>query len=436
MYRANLSAGRANTLGLGVAAALAVATALAQVVNYQFFDLRLRALDSNTHMSVFGAVSLLANALAVALAISLAVRTRNREMVILSGVLAAMFALRVTYPSHLLLVSLPLTGIALVLLWRQGRPSAGDGLWTIRVGCSLLVVSFAIHALEVEPLPGLPSEVLPAFVGGRPGGGAIINGSHAEAIADADLPTGTWTHLAVTYDGSDLRFYVNARSVSTTGKTGRITTSTDPLTIGSDPFYGQYFAGLIDEIRVYDTALDTSQIQGDMTTPGAAMPVTPSRVTATSGPTPVAAFTFDEDSGRAVADASGSGNNGTATHTTWTATGKYGGALRLNGTSSRVTIPDSASLHLTHAMTLEAWVNPATVSNAWRDVIMKGNDSYYLASTSISESWASQARSLTKHEAELVAWILIAAGLLSLRSSNLRRRLEDTREPLSSSARS
>ena len=93
--RENLPAGRANTLGLGVAALLAVATALAQVINYEFFDLRLSALDSNTHMSIFGAVSLLANAVAVGLAISLAVRARNREMVILSGVLAAMFALRV-----------------------------------------------------------------------------------------------------------------------------------------------------------------------------------------------------------------------------------------------------------------------------------------------------------------------------------------------------
>ena len=29
-------------------------------------------------------------------------------------------------------------------------------------------------------------------------------------------------------------------------------------------------------------------------------------------------------------------------------------------------------------MTLEAWVNPATTTAAWRDVIYKGNDNYYL----------------------------------------------------------
>ena len=77
---------------MAVAALLAVATAVAQFINYHFFDLRLRALDSNTHMSIFGVVSLLANAVVVALAISLAVRARNREMPILSGALTVMLA--------------------------------------------------------------------------------------------------------------------------------------------------------------------------------------------------------------------------------------------------------------------------------------------------------------------------------------------------------
>ncbi|MGZ4414023.1 MAG: LamG-like jellyroll fold domain-containing protein, partial [Gaiellaceae bacterium] len=101
-----------------------------------------------------------------------------------------------------------------------------------------------------------------------------------------------------------------------------------------------------------------------------------------SGPAPVAAYAFDEGSGTTVSDLSGNGNNGTLANTSWATTGKYGGALSFNGTSSRVTIPDSASLHLSGAMTLEAWVKPTTVSSAWRDVIEKGNDDYYLMGTS------------------------------------------------------
>ena len=96
----------------------------------------------------------------------------------------------------------------------------------------------------------------------------------------------------------------------------------------------------------------------------------------------VAAYGFNEGTGTTVTDASGNGNNGTISGATWTTSGKYGNALVFNGTSALVTINNSASLQLGTAMTLEAWVNPSTVSSAWRDVIYKGNDNYYLEGTS------------------------------------------------------
>ena len=105
-----------------------------------------------------------------------------------------------------------------------------------------------------------------------------------------------------------------------------------------------------------------------------------------STPGLVAAYAFDEGSGTTVTDASGNSNSGTAASTTWSSSGKYGKALSFNGTSSRVTIPDTASLHLSSAMTLEAWVRPSAVTNKWRDVIEKGNDNYYLEATSNKSS--------------------------------------------------
>ncbi len=100
----------------------------------------------------------------------------------------------------------------------------------------------------------------------------------------------------------------------------------------------------------------------------------------------VAAYGFDEGSGTTVTDASGNGNNGTVANTTWAATGKFGKALSFNGTNALVTMPDTASLHLTSGMTLEAWVNPSTVNANWRDVIYKGNDNFYLEATSTNAS--------------------------------------------------
>ena len=106
----------------------------------------------------------------------------------------------------------------------------------------------------------------------------------------------------------------------------------------------------------------------------------PASMSATTGL--VAAYGFDEGSGTTVTDASGNGNTGTITNATWAATGKYGKALQFNGTNALVSIPSAASLQLSTGMTLEAWVNPSTVNSAWRDVIYKGNDNFYLEATS------------------------------------------------------
>src|SRR5262249_9149783 len=93
-------------------------------------------------------------------------------------------------------------------------------------------------------------------------------GSTAPTIfGTAPLALNTWSHVAATYDGSALRLYVNGTQVSSTPQTGSIATSSNPLQIGGDSFYGQYFAGTIDEVRVYNIALTQAQIQSDMNTP-------------------------------------------------------------------------------------------------------------------------------------------------------------------------
>ena len=78
----------------------------------------------------------------------------------------------------------------------------------------------------------------------------------------------------------------------------------------------------------------------------------------TSGNTPsglVAAYGFEEASGTSVNDGSGNGNTGAVNAATW-ATGKYGGALSFNGSSSYVDLGNPSALNLTGSMTLSAWV--------------------------------------------------------------------------------
>ena len=81
------------------------------------------------------------------------------------------------------------------------------------------------------------------------------------------LTTGAWTHLAATYDGANLRLYRNGVLVTTTAAPGALVTSANPLRIGGNTIWGEYFDGRIDEVRVYNRALSAAEITTDMTTP-------------------------------------------------------------------------------------------------------------------------------------------------------------------------
>jgi hypothetical protein len=105
-------------------------------------------------------------------------------------------------------------------------------------------------------------------VGGlRPAGGATFGSQVPTVFGPSALPVGVWSHLAVTYDGSQLRLFVNGTQVASAPQTGSIATSTGPLWVGGNSPYGEYFNGRIDDVRVYKVALSASEIQADMTTP-------------------------------------------------------------------------------------------------------------------------------------------------------------------------
>jgi len=98
----------------------------------------------------------------------------------------------------------------------------------------------------------------------RPAAGAILGGVYGEVYGTTALTANTWAHLAATYDGATMRLYVNGVQVASRVQTGAIATSTNPLQIGGDSLYGQYFAGRIDEVRIYNRALSVAEIQSDM----------------------------------------------------------------------------------------------------------------------------------------------------------------------------
>ena len=83
----------------------------------------------------------------------------------------------------------------------------------------------------------------------------------------APLPVSTWTHLATTYDGSQLRLFVNGSQVATRAVAGAMPNSNGPLQIGGNRVWPEWFKGQIDDVRVYNRALSASELQTDMNTP-------------------------------------------------------------------------------------------------------------------------------------------------------------------------
>ena len=59
-----------------------------------------------------------------------------------------------------------------------------------------------------------------------------------------------------------MQLYVNGTQVSSQSQTGATATSTNPLQIGGDSLYGQFFKGTIDEVRIYNLALSPADPDG------------------------------------------------------------------------------------------------------------------------------------------------------------------------------
>jgi hypothetical protein len=69
---------------------------------------------------------------------------------------------------------------------------------------------------------------------------------------------------------------------------------------------------------------------------------------------------LNEGSGTSTEDASPNSNNGTISGATWTTAGKFGNALSFNGTSNYVSCGSDASLRPSSALSISAWVKPAS----------------------------------------------------------------------------
>ena len=73
--------------------------------------------------------------------------------------------------------------------------------------------------------------------------------------------------MAATYDGAVVRLYVNGAAVGSFSYAGVIPASSGVLRLGGNSVWTEWFAGVLDDVRIYNRALSAAEIQQDMQTP-------------------------------------------------------------------------------------------------------------------------------------------------------------------------
>ncbi len=76
-------------------------------------------------------------------------------------------------------------------------------------------------------------------------------------MAEGSLRTARWYHLVGTYDGREMRIYVNGEPSGARERTGDINVSTDRLVLGRQV---SPLIGCVDEVRIYPAALSPEQV--------------------------------------------------------------------------------------------------------------------------------------------------------------------------------
>ncbi|MBR9689618.1 MAG: LamG domain-containing protein [Candidatus Altiarchaeota archaeon] len=152
-----------------------------------------------------------------------------------------------------------------------------------------------------------------------------IYGTINDQVVSANLMSG-WNYISLTYDKNQISLYVNGSLIDSAGYSTPINVVSEPL------FIGNFINGTLDDVRVYDRALNTTEIQQLYQDQDVRKSL-------------IGYWPFDGISTTVARDSH-----------MW-APGKRGASLYFNGVTDYAIVPDSDTLDLTTAWTIGMWFN-------------------------------------------------------------------------------
>lgn len=174
---------------------------------------------------------------------------------------------------------------------------------------------------------------------------AVCGGSSCSwATSGTAVNDGTWHFVAGTISAEEslLRFYLDGVLTEESPFSGPIGVNDGDMFIGRHYLLGRYFAGLIDEVKVFSGALTPAEVEDHYRD--------------VIGAELVGWWAFDETAGVTAIDGSLQANDGVIHDAVRVSGGIRGGALFFDGSSSFVQVPDLPAFNDTGGVSVEAWI--------------------------------------------------------------------------------
>lgn len=196
------------------------------------------------------------------------------------------------------------------------------------------------------------------------------NGSSATTATHNQNLVGSLYHIACTYDGTNIKIYINGTEQASVAKTGNVHQSSEPITIGGRAGGSLYVDGAIAFAYVFDKGLSASEV-AELYNLG--VPSQPWAESSALRDSYLVALPLNDGvaSGREFEDYSGNDNdpseNGSPTITGDSITivkSLVYDTYSFNGTNQHITFPSDASLALTNAGAISLWFKmPASITD-------------------------------------------------------------------------